>query len=164
MELKDIIQNTKQSIKDISSDIRAARAAHDDAKTEGRRLREELKQHMAQVWACMAPEYPKKSQLQQAIAEKHLECCLWRQAKLRSRPEARYLMLAYAFMRGKAYKSIERSCKEEPAADCIWAVMPGGVSQVREPSIHKHMIDLWLKGEFALTRPEKLPEPLAAVA
>ncbi len=162
MELRDIIRDTKQHIKDISETIVTDRELRNKAKVEQKQLREELKKHEVQVWMGAVPEQPKKDQLQRAIYAKHQECSSWHQRKLDHRPEARHLMLAYAFMRGKVYKDIERSCKEEPSVDRVWSAMPG-VSQVREPSIHKDMVRLWLKGEFVLAKPVK-PEPVAAVA
>lgn len=163
MELRDIIQDTKQYIKDTSADIVQRRQLKNALKREAAQLREDLRKHMAQVWACMAPEQPKRGELQKAIAAKVYAVSSANQSKLDLRPDARYLMLAYAFMRGKVYKDIERSCKEEPTADNVMSAMHG-VSQVREPSINKDMVRLWLKGEFVLTRPEKQTEPVAAVA
>jgi len=162
MEYKDIVRDIKVAIKDVNESIVLCRQIKNALKKEASALREELRKHMNKAFTFAVPEQPGRGDLERAIGKVVALVDNEQRKKLALRPDARHLMLAYAFIRGRVYKDVERSCKEEPSADLIWSAMPG-VGQIKEPSIHKAYIAQWLKGEFVMTKPERtLPD--AAVA
>lgn len=61
-----------------------------------------------------------------------------------TRPQARHAQLAYAFLRGRSYHSVERRCQEEPSAGWVLTYL---LKVEPETPPAKADIERWLQGE-----------------
>lgn len=61
--------------------------------------------------------------------------------------EARHYLLAYAFLKGKTYLSVERKCSIKPNVELILEIIHSNVWSFQKSKITIQTIEKWLKGE-----------------
>jgi len=160
---RDAIFKIRFETKAVVSSIRSHRAEFSRAKTAASEARSQLKTYKVKAMSFAVPEYgPERTRLEKMLRDEMSAMVNARSSKLDLRWIARYLHLALAYTRGKRYDTCEQKCKTQVDPTILERTLRNAGVSNEHACVSN--IRLWLKGEFILARPEKQPEPVAAVA
>jgi len=165
-EYKGIREILRKTAREDSERLRQLRQRTRQVVQSARELRSELRKYLAAAATFAVPEYPRRTDLENAISSKESLLGILCSTRSNGKGLARSHHLVSAFFRGKPYSACEKKCNADPD---FWEVLHllAAVGAISNDAEWHKRLEIWQKGgsayPFYVREPAVTEHPVAAV-